>query len=155
MTGGLWFVEQGEWELAVFVYIMASIGFMAGNIFYDSLLPIVAERSKLDYVSSFGYGLGYLGGGLLFSINVLMYLYPNWFGISDATTAVRISFVSVALWWAVFTIPILLFVSEDKSRRSIPIFEAVSNGFKQIKQQLDTSEICKSLENFNGILAIY
>ena len=133
MTGGLWFVGQGEWELAVFVYIMASIGFMAGNIFYDSLLPIVAERSKLDYVSSFGYGLGYLGGGLLFFINVLMYLYPNWFGIPDATTAVRISFISVALWWAVFTIPILLFVSEDKSRTSIPIFEAVSNGFRQIK----------------------
>ena len=51
MTGGLWFVGQGEWKLAVFVYIMASIGFMAGNIFYDSLLPIVAERNKLDYVS--------------------------------------------------------------------------------------------------------
>ena len=98
MTGGLWFVDQGEWKLAVFVYIMASIGFMAGNIFYDSLLPIVAERNKLDYVSSFGYGLGYLGGGLLFLINVLMYLNPNRFGIPDATTAVRISFVSVALW---------------------------------------------------------
>ena len=126
MTGGLWFVGQGEWKLAVFVYIMASIGFMAGNIFYDSLLPIVAERNKLDYVSSFGYGLGYLGGGLLFLINVLMYLNPNWFGIPDATTAVRISFVSVALWWAVFTIPILLFVSEDKTSSNVSMTRSCS-----------------------------
>ena len=57
MTGALWFVGHGEWELAVFIYIMASIGFMSGNIFYDSLLPIVAERNKLDFVSSFGLSL--------------------------------------------------------------------------------------------------
>ncbi|MBA64901.1 MAG: MFS transporter [Candidatus Marinimicrobia bacterium] len=133
MTGGLWFIGKGEWELAVFVYIMASIGFMSGNIFYDSLLPIVADRNKLDHVSSFGYGLGYLGGGLLFLINVLMYLHPDWFGITDATTAVRISFVTVAVWWALFTIPTLLFVSEPKSKNQLSINEAIINGFKQIK----------------------
>ena len=132
MTGGLWFVGQGEWKLAVFIYVMASIGFMASNIFYDSLLPIVAERNRLDYVSSFGYGLGYLGGGLLFFINVLMYLHPDWFGISDATTAVRISFVTVAIWWAVFTIPILLFVPEAKSKNKTSVLGAISNGFQQI-----------------------
>ncbi len=132
MTGALWFVSQGEWKLAVFIYIMASIGFMSGNIFYDSLLPVVAERSKLDHVSSFGYGLGYLGGGLLFLINVLMYLYPDWFGISDAATAVRISFVTVAVWWAIFTLPLLLFVSERKKNKEISLLEAISKGFRQI-----------------------
>ena len=148
MTGGLWFVGQGEWKLAVFVYIMASIGFMAGNIFYDSLLPIVAERNKLDYVSSFGYGLGYLGGGLLFLINVLMYLNPNKFGIPDATTAVRISFVSVALWWAVFTIPILLFVSEDKTSSDLSIIRAVANGFKQIRSTIGHIKKMKIIGKF-------
>lgn len=148
MTGGLWFVDQGEWKLAVFVYIMASIGFMAGNIFYDSLLPIVAERNKLDYVSSFGYGLGYLGGGLLFLINVLMYLNPNWFGIPDATTAVRISFVSVALWWAVFTIPILFFVSEDKTSSNVSIIRAVANGFKQIRSTIGHIKKMKIIGKF-------
>ena len=136
MTGGLWFVGQGEWKLAVFVYIMASIGFMSGNIFYDSLLPIVAERSKLDHVSSFGYGLGYLGGGLLFLINVLMYLNPDWFGTSDAITAVRISFVTVAIWWAVFSIPILLFVSEPKRNKEISFSDAFFSGFRQIKNTI-------------------
>ena len=73
MTAALWFVGQGEWKLAVFFYVMATIGFMAGNIFYDSLLPAVANRDKVDYVSALGYSLGYLGGGLLFLVNVLMY----------------------------------------------------------------------------------
>ena len=132
MTGALWFVNQGEWKLAVFIYIMASIGFMSGNIFYDSLLPIVAEKSKLDYVSSFGYGLGYLGGGLLFLINVLMYLYPDWFGISDAATAVRISFVTVAVWWAIFTVPLLFFVTEPEKNKEISLLDAISKGFRQI-----------------------
>ena len=136
MTGGLWFVGQGEWKLAVFVYIMASIGFMSGNIFYDSLLPIVTEKSKLDHVSSFGYGLGYLGGGLLFLINVMMYLNPDWFGIQDAATAVRLSFVTVAVWWAIFTIPLLLFVSEPENNKGIPFTIALMNGFKQIKNTI-------------------
>lgn len=136
MTGALWFVGHGEWKLAVFVYVMASIGFMSGNIFYDSLLPIVAERDRLDYVSSFGYGLGYLGGGLLFLINVLMYLYPNWFGIPDATTAVRISFVTVAVWWAIFTIPIILYVPEHKKNNQIPIVNAIYKGFQQISNTI-------------------
>ena len=56
MTGGLWFVGKGQWELAIFIYIMASIGFMSGNIFYDSLLPTVSERNQFDQISSFGYG---------------------------------------------------------------------------------------------------
>ena len=148
MTGGLWFVGQGEWKLAVFVYVMASIGFMAGNIFYDSLLPIVAQRNKLDYVSSFGYGLGYLGGGLLFLINVLMYLNPDWFGIPDAATAVRISFVTVAVWWAIFTIPILLFVSEDKVQNEISIFGAISKGFQQIKSTIHHIQNMKVIGRF-------
>lgn len=98
MTAALWFVGQGEWKLAVFFYVMATIGFMAGNIFYDSLLPAVANRDKVDYVSALGYSLGYLGGGLLFLVNVLMYLNPDWFGIPDSSTAIRLSFLSVAVW---------------------------------------------------------
>ncbi len=133
MTGGLWFIKQGEWKLAVFVYIMASIGFMSGNIFYDSLLPNVAKRNYLDHVSSFGYALGYLGGGILFLINVLMYLNPSLFGIPDATTAVKLSFVSVAFWWAIFTVPVLLFVPEPQNKKAVPLGKALVNGIKQVK----------------------
>ena len=134
MTAALWFVGQGEWKLAVFFYVMATIGFMAGNIFYDSLLPAVANRDKVDYVSALGYSLGYLGGGLLFLVNVLMYLHPDWFGIPDSSTAIRLSFLSVAVWWGIFTLPVIFFVPEPESNDTVPLHKAISGGLAQLKQ---------------------
>ena len=131
-TGGLWIVNQGHWQIAILFYIIASIGFMAGNIFYDSLLPAVASKDKFDYVSSMGFSLGYIGGGLLFLINVLMYLQPHFFGIPDGATAIRLSFISVAVWWAVFSIPIILFVKEPKIHDPIGICSAVKEGWGQL-----------------------
>ena len=134
MTAALWFVGQGEWKLAVFFYVMATIGFMAGNIFYDSLLPAVANRDKVDYVSALGYSLGYLGGGLLFLVNVLMYLHPDWFGIPDSSTAIRLSFLSVAVWWGIFTLPVIFFVPEPEKNDTVPLYKAISGGLAQLKQ---------------------
>ena len=57
MTGLLWMVDQGQWQMAIVLYIIAAIGFSSGNIFYDSLLPSIASREKLDYVSSLGFAL--------------------------------------------------------------------------------------------------
>ena len=131
-TGGLWIVNQGHWQIAILFYIIASIGFMAGNIFYDSLLPAVASKDKFDYTSSMGFSLGYIGGGLLFLINVLMYLQPHYFGIPDGETAIRLSFISVAVWWAVFSIPIILFVKEPKIHDPIGICSAVKDGWGQL-----------------------
>ena len=131
-TGGLWIVNQGHWQIAILFYIIASIGFMAGNIFYDSLLPAVASKDKFDYTSSMGFSLGYIGGGLLFLINVLMYLQPHYFGIPDGETAIRLSFISVAVWWAVFSIPIILFVKEPKIHDPIGICSAVKEGWGQL-----------------------
>ncbi len=133
MTGGLWVVEQGQWQMAIFFYVIASVGFLGGNIFYDSLLPSVASREKLDFVSSFGFALGYIGGGILFLINVLMYLHPDWFGIANSSTSIKLSFLSVAVWWAIFTIPILLFVPEPKTDDSLPLLKAIRSGAKQLK----------------------
>ena len=92
MSIGLFMVQKGQWEVAIFIYIMGVIGFSGANIFYDSLLPSVAGEEKIDYVSSLGYSMGYLGGGLLFLINVLMTLMPQKFGLPDAAAAVRVSF---------------------------------------------------------------
>ena len=133
MTGGLYMVGQGQWQMAVMVYIAASVGFMGANIFYDSLLPSVAPKEKMNYVSSLGFALGYIGGGLLFLINVLMYLHPQWFGIADATTAIKLSFLSVAVWWGVFTIPLLLFVPEPQISDSLPLVRAISAGYRQLR----------------------
>ena len=134
MTSGLWMVGQGQWQMAVLFYVLASVGYMGGNIFYDSLLPTVASNDDVDYVSSLGFAVGYIGGGLLFLVNVLMYKYPEWFGIPDTPTAIKLSFLSVAVWWAVFTIPILLFVPEPKNKNSVPLLHALIAGAKQLKQ---------------------
>jgi UMF1 family MFS transporter len=81
-------------------------------VFYDALLLDAAPRQRLDRVSALGFGLGYLGGGVLFAINVAMVTRPDWFGLADAASAVRVAFLTVAVWWAVFTVPLLLFVPE-------------------------------------------
>ena len=148
MTAALWLVQKGDWQLAVFFYIIATIGFMAGNIFYDSLLPSVAGREGVDYVSALGYSLGYLGGGLLFLVNVLMYLHPDWFGIPDSSTAIRISFVSVAIWWAIFTIPIIIFMPEPQIRKNVSLFDAINGGFKQLKETFDNIREMKIIGTF-------
>ena len=133
MTGGLWMVGQGQWQLAAVLYMVGSIGFSGGNVFYDSLLPSVAEKKKIDFISSLGFSLGYIGGGILFLVNVLMYQYPQWFGIPDGTIAVKLSFLSVAVWWAVFSIPIFLFVPEPGRETSLKLGEAISQGWFQLK----------------------
>ncbi|GIS56734.1 MAG: hypothetical protein CM1200mP1_06720 [Candidatus Neomarinimicrobiota bacterium] len=88
-----------------------------------------SPKEKYDYASSLGYSLGYIGGGLLFLINVLMYLQPHYFGISDGATAIRLSFISVAVWWAVFSIPLILFVKEPTIHDPIGIFSSIKEGW--------------------------
>jgi len=134
MTGGLWMVAHGNWQMAVLFYVMATIGFASGNVFYDSLLPGLASEERVDAVSSLGFGLGYLGGGLLFLVNVFMYLKPEIFGIPDGATAIKLSFLSVAVWWAVFTIPLILFVPEPKNYETIDFNNAIRMGWVQLVQ---------------------
>ena len=134
MTGGLWMVAQGNWQMAVLFYVIATIGFASGNVFYDSLLPGLVSEERVDSVSSLGYGLGYLGGGLLFLVNVIMYLKPEIFGIPDGATAIKLSFLSVAVWWAVFTIPLFLFVPEPKNHETINFNNAIRMGWVQLVQ---------------------
>ena len=134
MTGGLWMVAQGNWQMAVLFYVMATIGFSSGNVFYDSLLPGLVSEERVDAVSSLGFGLGYLGGGLLFLVNVFMYLKPEMFGIPDGATAIKLSFLSVAIWWAVFTIPLILFVPEPKNYETVDFNNAIRMGWVQLVQ---------------------
>jgi len=111
-TAALFLVAEGNWLLAIVIYIFAASSFGSGNVFYDSLIKLVAPRGKMESVSSLGYALGYLGGGILFALNVWMVSDPSAFGISSMETAVRYSFLTVAVWWGVFTIPVIIFVRE-------------------------------------------
>ena len=132
MTAALFMVQKGQWAWAIFVYVMGIIGFSGANVFYDSLLPSIAGEDKIDYVSGLGFSMGYLGGGLLFLINVLMTRMPQTFGLSDATAAVRFSFLSVALWWGLFTFFAIFWVPEKKvAEAEISARSTVAAGFRQ------------------------
>jgi MFS transporter, UMF1 family len=133
-TCGLFLVAQGQWVAASILYIVASVGFAGGNIFYDALLVDVTTPERSDRVSALGYALGYLGGGLLFAVNVLMSLKPAWFGLADTAQAVRISFVTVGVWWAVFSIPLFLWVRERPAKgRPAKGLEMVGSGWRQLR----------------------
>jgi len=131
MTGGMYFVSQGMWQWAAWLYLLAGVGFSAGNIFYDALLTDVSVRGDLDRNSALGYGLGYLGGGVLFALNVLATLHPEWFGLTGSHIAVRISFASVAIWWALFSLPLILWVIEPQVHVQMSPGKLIYAGLKQ------------------------
>jgi UMF1 family MFS transporter len=133
MTAGLFVVQQGQWALAIFVYAMGIIGFSGSNIFYDSLLPGITDEKNIDFVSGLGFAMGYLGGGLLFLVNVLMTLMPQKFGLPDAAAAVQYSFISVAVWWGLFALFTIFWVPEEKEPASLKEgFSPVVEGFRQL-----------------------
>ncbi len=132
MTSALSLVAQGNWGLAVMLYVFATIGFSGGNVFYDSLLPSVSPKNKTDLVSALGFSLGYLGGGLLFAVNVWMTLRPHTFGFADASQAVRVSFLTVGIWWALFSLPVMLFVREPQATKARPASGTIRQGLLQV-----------------------
>ncbi len=103
------FIGPGDWLLALWLFLFGSIGLGASYVFYDALLPHIARPEEIDYVSSKGYALGYLGGGLLLAVNILMIqvLFKE-----SEDLGPRLSFLTVAIWWAIFTLPLLRWVPE-------------------------------------------
>ena len=114
MSGGLYFIAAGQWWPALLCYLFGVLGFSGSNVFYDALLVEVAPRDRWERVSALGYAAGYLGGGLLFAAQVWMVQAPQAFGLADAAAAVRLAFLMVAGWWALFSLPVLLWVPERK-----------------------------------------
>jgi len=153
MTIGLFFVEKGSWQMAVFLYIFAAIGFSGGNIFYDSLLIFVSPKDKIDIVSAFGFSLGYLGGGILFTINVLMTLKPEMFGLENAVSAIKISFIMVGLWWCIFSLPVFLFVKEPEGQKGLNTGKIITAGYHQLINTFKNIHLNKNI--FIFILAYW
>ena len=131
MTLALSWLGEGRWIGAAALFSMGAIGFSSANVFYDSLLPKVAGEEKIDYVSGLGFAFGYLGGGILFAVNVLMMQYPHWVGAGDAAGAARLAFVTVGLWWGVFTIPLIAWVKEERTGIT-PSANLVLSGFRKV-----------------------
>ncbi len=119
-VAGMFFLQVGDVRLAQTLFVLSLIGATASVVFYEALLPHIAPASEVDRVSSAGYALGYLGGGVLLALNLAWILQPGWFGLpsgpdlspSDATLPTRLAFLSVAVWWLVFSIPLFRRVRE-------------------------------------------
>jgi MFS transporter, UMF1 family len=116
-TAGMGLIDAGEWRLALLLFVLGNIGAAGSVVFYDALLPHIASGDLVDRVSAAGFAIGYLGGGVLLMAQLAVILRPEAFGLADAASASRLSFVSVAVWWAVFTIPLFRHVREPAVRR--------------------------------------
>ena len=151
-TSLLFFVTTGDWFQASIFFIIGNIGFAGANVFYDSLLPHVAKPDEIDQVSTKGYALGYLGGGILLAINLAMIMFAP----EDMTILMsRLSFLSVATWWLLFTIPLWRRVPEPprRVRLSEKDMGAVQAGFTRFFQTL--KDITKYRDLFIFLIAFW
>lgn len=133
-TCALYYVHAGDWMLALVVFVLGGIGFSGANVFYDAMLVDVTSEDKFDIVSSLGYGLGYLGGGLVLVIAILFYAKKDWFGFSSNEQAQLASFILTAFWWAIFSLPLLFAVKETRTHHDESVATAITHGMTQITQ---------------------
>lgn len=141
----MFFIQQGNWLFALILFGIANFGANGSFVFYDALLPHLANDDEIDRVSTAGYALGYIGGGLLLALNLAWITHPEWFGLpKDSTLPTRLAFVSVAIWWLLFSIPLFRHVPEPvvrldpgESRAQAPIKAALSRlgeTFRELKK---------------------
>jgi UMF1 family MFS transporter len=121
---GMFFIHHGDLDLASILFTIALVGVAGSFVFYEALLPHIARRDEIDRVSSAGYAMGYVGGGTLLALNLAWIQRPDWFGLpsgpglteSQATLPVRLAFLSVAVWWVIFSLPLFRRVPEPAPR---------------------------------------
>ena len=151
MTASLALVGEGNWPWALALYLVASIGFYSSTVFYDSLIIDVTEPGNYKFVSSFGFSLGYLGGAALLALHVWMLTSPATFGLASVNEAMKLAFVSVGVWWAVFLIPLIMFVPESKRGISVA-GGAVRAAYKELR---DTFTRIRRYRNISMFLLGY
>jgi UMF1 family MFS transporter len=148
---GMFFIERGDLDRASVLFVISLIGVAGSFVFYEALLPHVAHAQEIDRVSTAGYALGYVGGGVLLAFNLAWIQRPDWFGLpsgpnlspSEATLPVRLAFVSVALWWLIFSVPLFRRIAEpapalepDERRGESPIkiaFVRLGETFRELR----------------------
>jgi UMF1 family MFS transporter len=149
MTGSLFFVARGQWLIGILCYVLASVGFAGSNSLYDGLMVYVSPASHYDRVSAYGYALGYLGGALLFTVNVVMVAQPHFFGLESEVEAIRFAFLTVAAWWLLFSIPLLLWVKEPGDAR---VGKPITESFRQL---IKTIRVIAAQSNLMLFLVAY
>ena len=138
-VAAMFFIYKGDWVLASVLFILANIGANGSYVFYDALLPHIARDDEVDRVSTAGYALGYIGGGILLALNLAWILKPEWFGLPavkdlspQGTLPSRLAFLSVAVWWLVFSIPLFRHVPEPRPAGGEPGERACRSGPRSI-----------------------
>src|SRR4030043_1523949 len=155
-TGCLYFVHAGNyWRGAIFV-VIANIGFAGGNVFYNAFLPEISTDQNIGRISGLGWALGYVGGGVLLGINLIMLKYPGWLGLPDKYFTVQDCFLSVALWWLIFSLPIFLFLRE-RGQKSLPPFEKnyFNEGYQRLQHTFRRIKTFRELTKFLAAYLIY
>ena len=135
------FITEGNIALASLLFFIGNVGVSGSLVFYDSLLPHVAAPEETDRVSAAGYAMGYVSGGVLLLINLAWIMQPETFGFNSTVSAIRASFVAVAVWWAVFSLPLFRRVAEpaaaDAGSGRIDIgaaFSRLARTFREIRK---------------------
>jgi len=132
---GMWWIREGDWTLALILFVIGNIAVAGSIVFYESLLPFLTDSRNIDRVSTAGYAIGYIGGGSLLAINLLMIQQPAWFGLPDAGVATRLSLVSVGVWWLAFSIPLFRRVAEpriERPSRATTFAGSLGEAFRQL-----------------------
>ena len=155
-TGLLYFVRAGNyWRGAIF-FMVANIGFAGGNVYYNAFLPEISTDQNIGRVSGFGWALGYIGGGALLAINLIMLKYPDRIGFPIGYFTVQDCFLSVAFWWLIFSLPTFLFLRE-RSKRSDSSFETgyFGEGYRRLQQTFRRIRTFRELTKFLVAFLVY
>jgi len=155
-TGLLYFVQAGYyWRGAIF-FIIANIGFAGGNVFYNAFLPEISTDQNIGRISGLGWALGYIGGGVLLGINLIMLKYPAWLGFPVGYFTVQDCFLSVALWWLIFSLPTFLFLRE-RAEKVLPSLGKgyFSQGYQRLRHTFQRIKTFRELTKFLVAYLIY
>jgi UMF1 family MFS transporter len=128
-------IGEGEWLWAVALVIIGTLAFASSNIFYDAFLPEIADEKDRDMVSSRGYAFGYIGGGVILALQLVLIQKPDWFGLTTVS-ATQISFASVGVWWFLFSIPLFRHVKETPKKTNESMLKLSKDSIRQVVQTI-------------------
>jgi len=155
-TGLLYFVHAGDYWMGAIFFIIANIGFSEGNVFYNAFLPEISADQNIGRISGLGWALGYIGGGALLAINLIMLKYPEWLGFPVGYFTVHDCFLSVALWWLIFSLPTFLFLRERTQESPLSSERSYfQEGYRRLQHTLRRIKTFRELTKFLVAYLIY
>ena len=154
-TGLLSFVHAGDYWMGATLFIIANIGFSGGNVFYNAFLPEISTRENIGRVSGMGWAWGYIGGGILLALNLLMLQYPEKIGFPAGAFTVQDCFLSVALWWLIFSVPTFVFVKERGKGTAPSKRLSFRAGYRRLKHTFRQIRTFRELTTFLVAFLIY